>query len=93
MYLFIKVLLATALVLGLVKGLSLILARYGPVGISARRDRRVRLLEATSLPGGVILYVVQYNGEEVLIAASKAGLTQITAGRPAAPARERAIDA
>lgn len=73
-----RVILSMALVLGLVKGLSYILSRYAPPALGGARDaRRLEVLEATTLPGGVALYVVRYRACEILVASSKSGLTRL----------------
>ena len=73
-----RVILSMLLVLGLVKGLSYLLSRYAPPGLGGvRAARRLQVMEATSLPGGVGLYIVRYRSYEILIASSRSGLVKL----------------
>jgi flagellar protein FliO/FliZ len=57
-------------------------ARYGAQGAQAKS---VRIVETTMLSPTLKLAVIEFHGREILVSASKAGLTRLAE----APARER----
>ena len=79
-----KLVVLLPLIGGLIWGsLKLTKRMQGNFGAATGRDKAVRVVETTMLSPGLKLAVLEFHGREILVSASRAGLTRLAE----APAR------